>query len=564
MERLEELMPKNQGWHNWASIEQLRDSLNKAIPSHLGFKSFIMADGVINIEQEFDERAERYKLVKHPIKAGWFALAEAMSISSPVIVNWEPEWLNDDDALTRLEKMRPMMLGLDRIGLRVHTMRIAGSSVQMYTSRDEEGVDIIKSLGLKVEPEMHPGKLLKRLSVLSPSEGACYNSGMFATKTGRRIYLHVEQDRPQADGALWMSYAFARELCADCGIEWDENITRLQVWILSHVGMVKGMASIGGPQGVQTYDLIAPKESVDQNLTIQNGTLIKAVAHRLDEYPPTFQAFDGLLRMPELAKHVSMEEVIERQNEWLLNQDLLEHSLMTSLDNVNIEDLEDEELDGKEKRRIERIVSMAEARVFQDAAKRIMRSAGYSAFAMPEIMEQMTGRTLRSYNAKRSRWLHDDSGLVMPGAYVSCLRGYWSDPLFSGVEEPPVGELGFIWKFGVIDGFVMNGEEMLSKDVRYRSDGGDLDDLLDVVLVYTRWDKGEELTPMAWVVRNPTSWGGGWFMRVRQEDWDRCMSKGYKAYTLNEDYEICDLAEIMMGPNPPGLRVRKYEQGASE
>ena len=120
--------------------------------------------------------------------------------------------------------------------------------------------------------------------------------------------------------------------------------------------------------------------------------------------------------------------------------------------------------------------------------------------------------------------------------------------------------MGFIWRGRSIDGFVMNGQEMLSKDVRYRSDGGDLDDLLDVVLLYSRWDGNESFTPMAWVVRNPTSWGGGWFMRVSQEDWDRCMEQGYKAYTLTDDYEVMDLADIMLGPNPPGLKVKEYEK----
>ena len=364
MEVFEELIPSKRSW-GWTSVNQLQEVLNEFMPVGMGFRSFIRPDGVVNLEQEYNTDKPRFKAVKHPIKAGWFALAESMDIPVPAIVNWEPRWLNEEDSMARMEKMRPMMHCLETIGLRVHTMRIAGSAVQMYCSQDSEGVDIFSRLLMEKDESIHPGKLLKRLSILSPSEGACYNVGNFATKTGRRINMAIDRNRPQADGALWISYQFARELCGDCDIPWEDGeMSRLQVWILSEVGMVKGMASIGSPLGIQTYDLIAPKESIDTKICIKRGTLIKAVSHRLDEHPSTFQAFDGLLRMPELVKHMDINEVLEKQSEWLRDRDILESSLIYQLEDVDLTDLEDDELEGKERRRLERIISQAENRVY--------------------------------------------------------------------------------------------------------------------------------------------------------------------------------------------------------
>ena len=108
---------------------------------------------------------------------------------------------------------------------------------------------------------------------------------------------------------------------------------------------------------------------------------------------------------------------------------------------------------------------------------------------------------------------------------------------FVGSTEIRQGEVAIIWNKNDPDGFVFNSEDDLSEQVRYRSDGGDKDDLLDGVMVKY---PGMNNTFM-WIVRNPTSWGGGWFAQMRPQDVEWLTELGYHTYALTNLHEIPEL-----------------------
>ena len=59
---------------------------------------------------------------------------------------------------------------------------------------------------------------------------------------------------------------------------------------------------------------------------------------------------------------------------------------------------------------------------------------------------------------------------------------------------------------------------------------------------------------LIWLVRNPTSCGGGWFLKVREHDWDMLMLLGYHAYQCVKKYEIRNLPELLK--SGVGLEVK--------
>ena len=497
----------------------------------------VITAGLIVIEQggAYTELETR-----EPVRSLWFELAADAGVRQPVIAVWRPEFPSWASAGERKRARMQLTQALDAVGVEIAFERLSGRDVQLYgVMGDLRGIEcgqMLDAMALKVNSRIEPGKLLKRLGVYSVSQGA------FTGDTG--YVLRDMGSRPEKDGALWIRNQAARALCLDAGIEWHDDITRLQVWMLTPTGMVKGMGMVENsrysqPKGTFNADIAFPSESLDMNVRIDEGVQAKVVAHRVVRHPVTVKPFDGLLRMPELLRYVSAEEVAEVQRDKFMEIDraygqFSEDTLML--------DLELDEDPGSFE--LNAMLRSMENRLYDDQVRRFEEAVGGGLYSSPEAMEMGSGQLHRSVSSRRRRWNRGD-GNALPGAYVSAVRAYWTDPDFACAKRPKAGYVGVVWNDGDVDGLTMNPADMPcnSVDVAYRSDGGDLDDMLDMVLM--RAPSGKTY---GWVVRNPTSWQGGWFLRIGASELAGLKGQGYHVYTMTcEPGDRPDVAAMEAG-----------------
>ena len=567
-------------------LTEMAETLTNRCPVGYGIATIIRPEGIVY--REYEDRREGV-IFNHMesglthVKAGWFAVTKLLKYENPTIIMWRPEFTPWSTITERSNEYQQVQGLIARMGYTVIVTRLAGSEVQLYCCATPPNAPSIPlsdqfslELGLHADKSIEPGKLLKRLSIFSVAEGAFALYGYFQLPvtdpqtqlfTHKPIIIHILHHTPEADGGMWISNTFAKQLCKAAGVLWDNDITRIQLWISSDIGLVKGMAMVGKNDswGNIKADIVAPEESIDRKFTTSKVTIGKIQIHRVKRGAPVFKPMDGLLRVPELIKHVDVEELLDKQFIGLQSQDNAEIEFATSLHNLS-QDLNpasvlwddmnrEDALDTHDKlnNQLLHMDDVMEKRLYSNAALYLSAANNYSPHIAPEVMQQLTGRVAKSLGAKRQAWT--DVHGTLPGMYVSCLRAYWCHHGFIKKPSPKVGQVGILWSDGGgadIDGFYLHRDDQLSRNVRYRSDGGDHDDLLDGILV-----ESASRTKMIWLVRNPTSWGGGWFMEVSNEDWERAIASGYIPYNLAHGYEYFDLATIAKNPDV-GLKVNKY------
>ena len=552
------------------SMEFYVEVLNDRQTPRIGLKTIITPEYIIN------NQGGEYVGIKTncPIKAGWFETAAMMGWEDPTILIWKPnlpKWAHANERERAHQGMLDMVSNLE---LNVVLERLSGSEIQLYsltnyTNSDQkdmnEIVNLEEAVGIKAISTMPIGKKLKRLGIFGVSRGAFAKSFMHDEEDWAKKTLKIHK-RPQADGALWIDRDYARELCEMAGIELTYQVTRLQLWYLTPQGMIKGMAMVQHPEAEAPADaqvegnnilILAPEESVDQGFISTQSHICKVIPHEVQMSPPTLKAFDGLLRIPELLKHIDYIEVCDVMREGLeqMDKEAEEKAIQTEIMDLDLL-LEDTE----EAADMARMVTAIERRMYNEPLLKFSKIMGGGYYSCPEGVEAGTGQIYRSLDSRRRRWNNyrqEDGTLdtALPGAYVSAVRAYWTDPLYAGMPEPDLGYVGILWQYIdgklEVDGFMMNLMDMMSADVRYRSDGGDLDDLLDGVLM----SHEESGINYIWLVRNPTSWGGGWFLKISNEDFYRLTNKGYHSYRLHNMYEVNQLPELTVRD---GLQVKWY------
>ena len=568
------------------TLKAMAETLTSRCPVGYGIATIIKPNGIVYREYEdrqegvvfnYMEAANAYSQVK----AGWFSVMELFNYPDTAIIMWRPEFTPWSVVTERSREYQQVKGLIAKMGYEVIVTRLSGSEIQLYcgphalaSDNSLLADDFPYLLGLHVDQSIEPGKLLKRLSIFSVAEGsfACHGAFMLPyqdhkTKLQQRreIVLRTLNHSPEADGGMWISRSFAGQLCETTGVAFDDDVTRIQLWITSNQGLVKGMAMVGEGDkwGLIKADIVAPEESIDRKFCMDKVTIGKIQVHRVKRKAPVFKPMDGLLRVPELIKHVSLTELLDRQFIGMQNQDNAEIEFASGLHNLS-QDLnpssvlwddmsQEDALDTQDQlqRQLTHMDDVMEKRLYNDAARYLSSTNNYSPHIAPEVMQQLTGRVARSLGAKYQSWT--DANGTLPGIYVSCLRAYWCHHSFVEQVSPKPGYVGILWNNGStdIDGFYLHKDDQLSENVRYRSDGGDHDDLLDGVLLEDVNDK------LIWLVRNPTSWGGGWFMKVTNEDWDKAVNNGYVPYKLTNLYETPDLVTLSQDPSM-GLKVQKY------
>ena len=555
------------------SMEFYVEVLNDQHTPRIGLKTMITPEYIIN------NQGGEYVGIKTncPVKAGWFETVEMMDQENPAILIWKPnlpKWAHANER----ERAHQEMLDVvnNNLELSVILERLSGSEIQLYSLANHTGsvhgdmneiINLEEAVGIKAISTMPIGKKLKRLGIFGVSRGAFARSFMHDEEDWAKKTLKIHK-RPQADGALWIDRDYARDLCEMAGVELTEQTTRLQLWYLTPQGMIKGMAMVQRPEAEAPADawiegnnalILAPEESVDQGFVSTQAHICKVIPHEVQMNPPTLKAFDGLLRMPELLKHIDYTEVCDVMRKWFeqIDKESEDQARQTEIMDMDMDLLLE---DTEEAADLTRMVTAIERRMYNEPLLKFSKIMGGGYYSCPEGVEAGTGQIYRSLDSRRRRWNNyrqEDGTLdaALPGAYVSAVRAYWTDPLYAGITEPALGHVRILWQYAhgklEVDGFVMNSIDMMSADVRYRSDGGDLDDLLDGVLMSHK----ESGINYLWLVRNPTSWGGGWFLKVNDSDFDLLIGKGYHSYSLCNMYEVNELAEISMRD---GLQVKWY------
>ena len=547
---------------NWRIMDlpTMASNMSELVPTNLGLATMLLPTGIIHLAYSEQGHAE-YQSVDTTLNSAWFAINEKVGNASLIAI-WRPTFAPWADMTVRSRALSRVQSMLRQMGYHVAMTRLSGRDVQLYcTTTESFAKNWMSDWGIEVA-NMEPGKLLKRLGIFSISQGAAvWRDSVHPYRLGgNNLRIAYHNDIPSADGALRMSKACAMRLCGLSGIEWTPEYTRMQIWIASGPGLIKGMANIDSTHSKAMggwdnggWDLIVPTESTDPKFRVMNGTICKIVPHAVARRAPTLKPFDGLLRMPETVKHIDPDEIYAVQNRELINIDNRDVAMISELSVQPLLAMLDPNTnpwnDGN--RRIESMVKASQQRLYQDEASELFEMAQNSAFITPEVMRQVTGQTERRVNARHQHWMQqcpDGKARMLPGAYVSAVRGYWTYGPFVGASEIKHGEVRIVWNKNDPDGFIFNSNDDVSAEVKYRSDGGDKDDLLDGVMVK---HYHADATFM-WMVRNPTSWGGGWFVKMHPMDVEWLTELGYHTYTLTGMHEIPNLPILAQSY---GLRV---------
>ena len=528
-------------------LDLIAEQFNNSVGVAMKINSIMFPNGVVHQHVEIDDAGEvnmKYSATHVDLNSAWFDLCHEFGWENPMIISWRPTFATWDPEGERSRELNKLRVFLGKMDLNLVMTRLNARDIQVYANTTVDNEGLSSRLGLEVRTGIEVGKLMKRMGIFSVSEGTLFNP---EPNMGHELKLLME-DRPEADGSLMMSYEFAEMLCRNSGVQFDQDVTRIQIWISTTMGLLKGMAMVR-PKGVplrdgMELDLVVPFDSLDPNFRTRKVTIGKFVTHSVKRREPVLKAFDGLLRMPEFVKHVDHVEILQVQAEMMERQDNeeMKFAIDTAAMRARVRDNDEDDWE------VGRLVRKMETRLYDKSMMDLADLGGMSLFVSPEVMRMGTDRLLRHLVAKQKSWTSNDG--QMPGVYVSCLRAYWTNPEYAGQEEPERSYVGFLWNGDDIDGFYLNSLDHMDEQVRYRSDGGDLDDLLDGVLVTHVGQK------LIWLVRNPTSWGGGWFMRVRDEDWDKAIGLGYHSYILRNGYEIKQLPTIAQDPNQ-GLKINK-------
>ena len=530
-------------------LQELALNMSEYVPASLGLTTMLMPRGIIHSVYSEQGHVE-YHAIETKLRSAWFEMDDKRDRKNMALIAiWRPTFAPWADMTIRSRSLNCVQGVLSQMGYHVAMTRLSGRDVQLYcTVSSDWAKNWIHDWGIEVD-DMEPGKLLKRLGILSISQGACAwrDDAHPYSVEGISLRIAYRNDIPSADGALRMTKECAIRLCAASGIEWTSEYTRMQIWIASSPGLIKGMANIDrGGQNNKEWDLIVPTESTDPKFRVMNGTICKIVPHAVIRNATTLKPFDGLLRMPETIKHISANEIYEAQNRELMNMDNQDVDMVTKLSHVPLLSMLDENSVNAQEygdQHIQNMIRASKQRLYQDEALELFDMAQASAFTTPEIMRQVTGQTERRVNARHERWMQDcpdGQPRMLPGAYVSAVRGYWTYGPFVGSGKTRRHHVAVVWNKNDPDGFVFDSVDDLSEQVRYRSDGGDKDDLLDGVMVK---DPNMNSTFM-WVVRNPTSWGGGWFAQMLPQDVEWLTELGYHTYTLTHLHEIPELPKF--------------------
>ena len=554
---------------NWRIMDlpTMASNMSELVPANLGLTTMLLPTGIIHLAYSEQGHAE-YQAVPTALNSAWFEINKKASQwdNTSLIAIWRPTFAPWADMTVRSRALSRVQSMLKQMGYHVAMTRLSGRDVQLYcTTTESFAKNWMAIWGIEVD-DMEPGKLLKRLGLFSISQGAIVWQGNARPYTigGLSLRIAYHNNIPSADGALRMSKACAMRLCGLSGIEWTPEYTRMQIWIASGPGLIKGMANIDnthdkamGGRDNGGWDLIVPTESTDPKFRVMNGTICKIVPHAVARRAPTLKPFDGLLRMPETVKHIDPDEIYAVQNRELMNMDNQDVAMISELSIQPLLAMLGNSTDSwadspsSNNRRIQNMVKASQQRLYQEEASELFEMAQNSAFIAPEVMRQVTGQTERRVNARHQHWMQqcpDGKARMLPGAYVSAVRGYWTYAPFVGASDPKHGEVAIVWNKNDPDGFIFNSEDDLSDEVKYRSDGGDKDDLLDGVMV----KHPDADATFVWVVRNPTSWGGGWFVKMHPMDVEWLTELGYHTYTLTGMHEIPNLPVLAQSY---GLRV---------
>lgn len=522
------------------NLKEMGGLLDRELGFDLNLRTFLTPEGILHRDGPAGRFGDGLAM---PLQAGWFTAAAAEE--SPVIAVWEPQflpWTAENDRAKdffRLEK------ALQELGFVVHLTRLNGNEIQLFLTFGPG--NILQRLSIEMDSQLSVGKQMKRLGILSVARGACFQSQHWWVNGS--VTTVTEYDRPEADGGLKISAFFAHRLMTACGLSADElnydpEVTRMQLWMASHTGLVKGMAVV---DDCQDMDLVMPVESFDSGFRVMEGTLVKIIPHRVQRNVPCLKAMDGLLRIPELIKAVSFTELLSVQKEGFADIDAHFREVAWESQYPEETDLELLLESGDEPflRNLDRVERRLRRYAYRETSRQLCDEAGGSLFIAPQVMREATGSLLSSVTAHQRRW----NGL--PGLYVSCLRGYWTDYRYAGMHDLKPNYAGLLWNGTDFDGFALHGRDVLSDDMKARTDGGDGDDLLDGIMM--RDELGQ-----VWVrlYRNPSGYGAGVLLRLDDFSAELAQQRGYHVYRMLAGYEDPDLpAKLQSGI---GLQVRSY------
>ena len=470
----------------------------------------------------------RWLRLREDLESAWFELCDREQWIGPGIAVYKHAWSPETDEQRRRDLIEQQGRSLRLFGLREVFRRHGNGRTWYYcVARIDDAVTaqtVTEVLGLEHDDESSRGKLMKRLSIFGPAAAA--GARLREDCPGNPEYFHCLGDLPEADGQLVISIPMAAELLGRPPML-ERGETRLQVWMLTPIGLIKGMAHIrdwNRGEGLMKVDLAYPEQSIDRTLRTEKYVLWKATPHMPFAVEPL--AMDGLLKVPELLQRA--ESLTEKQSRamsnrmWQEAQAIKEQAPKLHRDYHNGAPLGD----------------LIQGRIWDPVAALSLAASG-SVYATPAVAEMTYGGAAMTVSAAIDRWTEEET--LMPGCFVSGIRGYWSNPELAGVEEPKQGYVGIIWHGDTPNGFVMNRKDFLSPEVRFGSDGGDLDDVLDGVLLESKKQK------LIWLSRNPTSYKAGWMLKVQADDWKRLKALGVESYIakpegLNRTKEMTRLA----------------------
>ena len=248
------IMPKL----NWRTmdLQEMASNMSEYVPASLGLTTMLTPTGIIHSMYIEDGHVE-YQAIATTLRSTWFEMDNKRARKDiALIAIWRPTFAPWADMTIRSRALSRVQGVLNQMGYHVALTRLNGQDVQLYCTVSKNWAnDWINDWGIEVD-DMEPGKLLKRLGILSISQGAhAFRDNVHPyTVGGISLRIAYRNDIPSADGALLISKECAIRLCGLSSIQWTSEYTRMQIWIASGPGLIKGMANIDRTHGQAMAD----------------------------------------------------------------------------------------------------------------------------------------------------------------------------------------------------------------------------------------------------------------------------------------------------------------------
>ena len=439
--------------------------------------------------------------------------------------------------------------------------------VKQVPSHWEKGMTIWQDMGIHIAAaESYLGSILKRLKAGSQGHaGHCWHpqpsDGNVIRLPGLALSWTREDSRlpdyPEVNsGSIIASRSVAAAICQAMGTQLKNEHTRVQMNLVTAVGLLKGMLVVISDQewgnrycnrytqdGQAVVELIASADSVPGEISDAKHTWGWVDPWKVGNEPDMVE-FEGLQAGINTLRAVSPRTVARRMP-----------SLITERQNRIVAALQDgsaaANLDEKPDTSVVNLLlgkgmnqeaeGYLKAKERNQALGEVLDLAGW--FGDAKLMQVGTGKTLeqmRSFDRKAEDspafWM---SGLTMVSTDESALP---TD------QRPYEGTLAIKWSEvngkPKPDGWVMSAESFVKETQRL--DGHDHDDKAHCILLEEpRKDGSPSGIFWWWVIRMPSTWDSGALLRAEPADVVKCRQLGLEVYPMDGPLRACeDLTQV--------------------